>query len=90
MRHLPVCLFLVMGLTAVNGQYFCNGGTFADPNIRCAQGQHVYCCDTTLVTAEDPSRKQGFPTYSDCGTKGATCTVKDNSGLGLLGFAACC
>lgn len=41
MRYLPVCLFLVTGLTAVNGQYFCNGGTDADPKIRCAQVRHL-------------------------------------------------
>ncbi|TID01624.1 hypothetical protein CH35J_003441 [Colletotrichum higginsianum] len=90
MRYLPVCLFLVTGLTAVNGQYFCNGGTDADPTIRCAQGQYVYCCDGIGNTASAPNRKQGFPTYRECGTTGGRCTVKNRAGNDLYGFAACC
>ncbi|GJC96145.1 norsolorinic acid reductase [Colletotrichum higginsianum] len=81
MRYLPVCLFLVTGLTAVNGQYFCNGGTDADPTIRCAQIQ----CDGIGNTASAPNRKQGFPTYRECGTTGGRCTVKNRAGNDLYG-----
>ncbi|KAJ0161013.1 hypothetical protein CTA2_6931 [Colletotrichum tanaceti] len=76
MRLLPVCLFLVTGLTAVNGQYYCNGGTSADPNIRCAQ------CDGIFT---DPMRQQGFPTYRTCGTRGGRCMVRNNGGAELWG-----
>ncbi|KAL0934067.1 uncharacterized protein CTRU02_210866 [Colletotrichum truncatum] len=90
MRLLSPSFFLITAFTAVNGQYFCNGGTNADPSIRCAQGQYVYCCDAILNTQSDPTRKQGFPTFRQCGKTGASCTVKNNAGNGLFGFAACC
>ncbi|KZL69343.1 hypothetical protein CT0861_08796, partial [Colletotrichum tofieldiae] len=78
MRYFP-CFLLITALTSVNGQYFCNGGTSADPSIRCAQ------CDAILNTEEDPTRKQGFPTFRSCRTTGGRCTVKNNAGNDLYG-----
>ncbi|KAK6207712.1 hypothetical protein QIS74_12793 [Colletotrichum tabaci] len=89
MRYLSVCLFLVAGLTVVNGQYFCNAGTH-DPTLSCAKGQYVYCCDSPSNTDSDPSRKQGFPTWRKCGNQGLACTVKNRAGGPLIGSATCC
>ncbi|UPX10504.1 uncharacterized protein EKO05_0001161 [Ascochyta rabiei] len=89
MRYFSATLLLLSVSAVVNGQYFCNAGTH-DPSLKCSSGQFVYCCDGIGLTQEDPTRKQGFPTYRSCRQEGNKCTVKNNAGTLLYGFASCC
>ncbi|XPS69666.1 hypothetical protein M3J09_001927 [Ascochyta lentis] len=91
MQYFSATLLLLLAPAVVKGttQYFCGGGTSADPSIKCAKGQYVFCCDAPGNEILTPTRREGFPTSRSCGTTGLSCTVLNSRKNELTGFAAC-
>ncbi|UPX13405.1 uncharacterized protein EKO05_0003914 [Ascochyta rabiei] len=90
--HNSLVSLLLLAVTAVYGQqdFYCNGGTSANPSIRCKSGQYVYCCVTIGEVNYRPDLKQGFPIHRTCGTNEGRCSVKNNAGNDLYGTPSCC